>query len=159
MDNFILMSRYFKKLRHAALTRAFTSRLDKGVYANQARGLQGPQPEPLKRIARGVALALGLSLFMPPALAPGLDLTPKEYARVLLPLHQYKCLTALYGKESAWDATAYNKAGAYGIPQLKNKLMLTKTPIEQVNYGLKYIKHRYGTPCQAYAHFKKKGWH
>ena len=79
---------------------------------------------------------------------------------------QFKCLLKLYGKESAWKETAINDAGtAFGIPQLKNKLMLSKDGYEQIDYGLKYIQHRYGldngyvNACKAWQHFKARNWH
>jgi hypothetical protein len=82
------------------------------------------------------------------------------YAKANLPLDQYKCLTYLYGKESAWKHTAYNKSsGAAGIPQGKSVWLRTASPIEQVKWGLSYIEHRYDTPCKALQHFKKWNWH
>ena len=95
----------------------------------------------------------------------------KEYAaQKIQSKDQWVCLSRLYGKESAWNHRAIGNldgtALVYGIPQLKNPLMLTKTAYEQVDYGLKYIKHRYGVDkygypnaCGALNHFKKRNWH
>ena len=115
------------------------------------------QPEPLRRIARGVALAIGISLFATPANAPALNLSSKQFAYTLLKENktQYRCLAQLWGKESAWDAHAYNPSGAYGIPQLKNKKIYNKDQYTQVIWGLRYIKHRYHTPCRAWAYWKR----
>jgi hypothetical protein len=97
--------------------------------------------------------------------------TPQEYAaKQIGSKEQWVCLSRLYGKESAWDSRAIGNingtALVYGIPQLKNPLMLEKSPYEQVDYGLKYIKHRYKldsdgyiNACKAWQHFKVKGWH
>jgi hypothetical protein len=76
---------------------------------------------------------------------------------------QMSCLNKLWGKESAWNPDAYNKikvAGknAGGIPQILG-LDPSTPPTQQIDRGLEYIYHRYKTPCQAWAHFKKKGWH
>lgn len=76
---------------------------------------------------------------------------------------QMSCLKQLWGKESAWNPEAYNKikvAGknAGGIPQLLG-LDPSTPPTKQIDRGLEYIYHRYVTPCRAWAHFKKKGWH
>ena len=69
---------------------------------------------------------------------------------------QYKCLDILWTFESNWNPKAKNKkSSAFGIPQLLK--MTTTNPIEQIDLGLKYIKVRHGTPCQALAYFKKKG--
>jgi hypothetical protein len=88
-------------------------------------------------------------------------MTAKQYAYYSLNnLKQYKCLASLYGKESAWNHNAYNaNSGAVGIPQGKSIWLLTATPIEQTEWGLRYIKHRYSTPCNAWAHWKVYGWH
>jgi hypothetical protein len=97
--------------------------------------------------------------------------TVQEYAaQQIVSKEQWVCLSRLYGKESAWDYRAIGNldgtAPVYGIPQLKNPLMLEKSPYEQVDYGLKYIKHRYKldsdgyiNACKAWQHFKVKGWH
>ena len=97
--------------------------------------------------------------------------TAQEYAaQKIVSKEQWVCLSRLYGKESAWDSRAIGNlngtALVYGIPQLKNPLMLEKSPYEQVDYGLKYIQHRYKldkhgyiNACKAWQHFKNKGWH
>jgi len=123
----------------------------------------GAQPAPLKRIARGVLIALVGSLcLMPEAGSTNLKditMTPKQYAYYSLnDVEQYKCIASLYGKESAWNSSARNGSHA-GIPQGRSKWLLTATPIQQVEWGLRYIKHRYSTPCNAWAHWKAKGWH
>lgn len=76
---------------------------------------------------------------------------------------QMSCLAKLWGKESAWNPEAYNKikvAGrnAGGIPQLLG-LDPATPPTKQIDRGLEYIYHRYHTPCRAWHHFLKKGWH
>ena len=125
----------------------------------------GAQPAPLKRIARGVLIALvGALCLMPEAGSTNLKditMTPKQYAYYSLgDVKQYKCLATLYGKESAWNYKAYNKSsGTVGIPQGKSVWLLTATPIQQTEWGLRYIKHRYSTPCKAYAHWLKYNWH
>jgi hypothetical protein len=97
--------------------------------------------------------------------------TAKEYAaQKIVSNEQWVCLSRLYGAESAWDFRAIGNINGtspvYGIPQLKNPLMLEKSPYEQVDYGLKYIEHRYKldkhgyiNACKAWQHFKVKGWH
>ena len=100
-----------------------------------------------------------------------ITVTPKADAKALLnDDKQYACILTLYTKESNWRPEAVgNKNGTkqvYGIPQLKNEIMLTKTPIEQTALGIKYIRHRYGVTvdqvpnaCKALQHLKTKGWH
>lgn len=76
---------------------------------------------------------------------------------------QMSCLKKLWGKESAWNPNAYNKTkvmgrNAGGIPQILG-LDPSTPPTKQIDRGLEYIYHRYDTPCRAWQHFKKKGWH
>jgi len=123
----------------------------------------GAQPEPLRRIARGVLIALvGALCLMPEAGSTNLkdiSMTPKQYAYYSLnDVKQYKCLAFLYGKESAWNPKAVNGSHA-GIPQGRSKWLLTATPIQQVEWGLRYIKHRYDTPCKARDHWLLHKWH
>ena len=99
------------------------------------------------------------------------NVSVKEYAaQKIQSKDQWVCLSQLYGKESAWNHRAIGNLNGtspvYGIPQLKNPLMLSKSAYEQVDYGLKYIKHRYGVDkygypnaCGALNHFKKRNWH
>lgn len=80
---------------------------------------------------------------------------------------QYRCLVNLWNRESGWSHESRNKhSGAYGIPQSlpANKMASEgkdwKTnPATQIKWGTKYIKKRYGTPCDAYAHFKANHWY
>lgn len=80
---------------------------------------------------------------------------------------QFSCLTTLWTHESGWNHRAKNpSSGAYGIPQSlpANKMASAgedwlTNPATQIEWGAKYIKLRYGTPCDAYAHFKLKNWY
>jgi hypothetical protein len=91
---------------------------------------------------------------------------PKRYIRLALDKREAKCLSRLIGKESAWDSKAIGnlnsptKQYVYGLLQLKNPIVKDKSPIEQIHYGLKYIDHRYqGDACNAWKHWKQRGWH
>jgi len=148
--------------RNTALSRTFTNGFDSDGTLT-AQSLSKAHRDPLRRVGRGVLVAIGISLFsMQNAGSTNLQdisMTPKQYAYYSLgDLKQYKCIAALYGKESAWNPDARNGSHA-GIPQGRSKWLLTATPIQQVEWGLRYIKHRYSTPCKAYEHWKAKGWH
>jgi hypothetical protein len=84
----------------------------------------------------------------------------KQYAFMQLNYNfkEFYCLNDLWYKESRWIPTAKNpKSSAYGIAQLlKTK---SKDPYHQIDQGLKYIKHRHQTACNALAFHKKKGWY
>ena len=77
--------------------------------------------------------------------------------------NQWACLDKLWTKESNWRPKAYNKIkvmgkNAGGIPQLLGLDPSTPAPL-QIDRGMKYIMYRYGTPCQAWKFFNKKGWY
>jgi hypothetical protein len=130
-----------------------------------AQSLSKAHRKPLRGVACGVLVAIGIALCSSPDAGSSnmsyIKMTPKQYARYSLnDIKEYKCLAVLYGKESAWNYKAYNaSSGATGIPQGKSIYLLTATPIEQVEWGLRYIKHRYSTPCRALDHWSKYGWH
>jgi hypothetical protein len=132
----------------------------------RARAHQGLRAS-LKGIARSVAFAIGISLSVgcAPAESGSIDaIKPKTYISLHYSDRQAKCLIKLYGKESAFNKDAIgNDSGsskAYGIPQLKNKHIQHLSANKQIDYGMKYIEHRYkGMPCLAYAHSKKWGWY
>jgi tRNA(Met) C34 N-acetyltransferase TmcA len=90
----------------------------------------------------------------------------KYYARESLLAwqhNQWLCLDKLWTKESNWRHEAYNKQkvmgkNAGGIPQILG-LSPDTNPTEQIDRGLDYISHRYGTPCSAWKFWQKNGWY
>ena len=84
--------------------------------------------------------------------------TPKAYAKAVLPLHEYKCINKLYYYESRWNHKARN-GSHYGIPQGRSIYLKTATGIEQIKWGLKYNKNRYGSNCNALAFFRENNYH
>ena len=130
-----------------------------------ARALQGLRAS-LKGAARSVAFVIGISLSIPmqPLEAGSIDaIDPKTYIRLHYSSKEALCLIKLYGKESAFNPLAVgNLSGTnpvYGIPQLKNPIIKDLSANSQIDYGMKYVAHRYTTPCRAWAHWLKKGWH
>ena len=127
------------------------------------QSLSKAHPEPLRRIARGVLVAIGIALCFPTeagSTKPKQYVTYKEFA-----LHQlgynykeFKCLEKLYTKESNWRPLARN-GSHHGIPQGRSEYLSRVDGYKQIQWGLKYIGHRYGEPCIALAHWKAKGWH
>jgi hypothetical protein len=120
--------------------------------------------EPLMRVARMRSLVLigGLLLFVnsPSAIAVSTARDVNNYKLYAhIKLHnatQYRCLELLWDKESKWDPRADNpKSTAYGIPQLLK--LKARDPYTQIDLGLKYIKHRYLTPCKALDFHKRTG--
>ena len=148
--------------RHTALTSTYANELDSdGTLTTQS--LSKAHRDPLRRVGRGGLVAIGISLcFMPIAggSIPKQYISYKEYAYYALGynLKEYKCLSILYGKESAWNPRAVN-GSHYGIPQGKSEWLKDQDGYTQIQWGLDYIGHRYGEPCIALAHWRAKGWH
>ena len=121
--------------------------------------------DPLRRVGRGVLVAIGISLFTPAyagstdVAKPSIQMTAREYAAVLVdnPI-QMKCLGLLYGKESAWNPEAVN-GSHYGIPQGRSIYLKTALPEQQIQWGLRYIDNRYGSPCKAWEFFQRNNYH
>ena len=149
-------------MRHAVLTSTFTNGFDKLAMLSE-QSLSKAQPAPLRRIARGVLLAFGISLFsMQNAGSTSIKeyISYKEYSLYLLDFNykQFNCLDELYTHESHWNPKAVN--GSHnGIPQGRSEYLATLNGYEQVQWGLNYIGNRYGEPCIALAHWQRYGWH
>jgi hypothetical protein len=102
---------------------------------------------------------------------PVVMISYKDYALLKIEdKKQFKCLSQLYGKESAWNPRAVGNIGGkeqvYGIPQGKSKYLSTVNGYAQIDWGLDYLFHRYcvdtngyTNACKALQHFKIKGWH
>ena len=128
-----------------------------------AQSLSKAHREPLRGVARGVLVAIGLSLcFMPLAGSTSSKdyVDYKTYSLYLLDFNykQFNCLDELYTKESNWNPLAKN-GSHYGIPQGNSEWLKDQDGWTQVVWGLKYIGNRYTEPCIALQHFKIKGWH
>ena len=73
------------------------------------------------------------------------------------------CLISLWTAESRFDHLATNpKSSAFGIPQLLR--LKDPRPRIQILRGLRYIEHRYGTPCKAWSAWNQRakrgtGWY
>jgi len=80
---------------------------------------------------------------------------------------EWNCLDTIWGKyhgrtlESDWNVLAKNQqSGAYGIPQSYPASKLAEfgsnwltSAYVQIRWGLKYIRDRYHTPCEALSHW------
>jgi hypothetical protein len=148
--------------RNTALSRTFTNGFDSDGTLT-AQSLSKAHREPLRGVARGVLVAIGIALCIMPDAGgsiPKQYVTYKQFALHQLGYNykQYKCLSILYGKESAWNPKAAN-GSHYGIPQGRSVWLKDQDGYTQIQWGLDYIGHRYGEPCIALDHWKAKGWH
>ena len=126
-----------------------------------------------RRDAADPVKAASLSVTSGPAMTEKVELSaadPRDIARALMPQFgfssdQFGCLDSLWTKESGWRVDADNpSSSAYGIPQA-----LTAThdlaadymtnPVSQIEWGLGYIRDRYGSPCGAWSHSQSTGWY
>ena len=81
--------------------------------------------------------------------------------------YDFDCLVSLWNKESKWNPNAHNSSsGAHGIPQALPASKMASHGSDymtnyktQINWGLSYIKGRYGTPTKAWIHSCSKGWY
>jgi hypothetical protein len=148
--------------RHTALTSTYTNEFDiDGTLT--AQSLPKAHRKPLKGVACGVLVAIGIALCIMPDAGgsiPKQYVSYKEYALHLLGYNykEYKCLSILYGKESAWNPKAVN-GSHYGIPQGKSEWLKDQDGYAQVRWGLDYIGNRYGEPCIALDHWRRFNWH
>lgn len=153
--------------RHAALTSTYANVL--GRYGTlQARASQKAHPEPLKRIARGVAVAIGIALSMQTTAVGQGSISPyyniKQLAAYQLTDKQYKCHNEIVYRESRFKHDAVN-GSHYGYYQIRSK-SLHKAPYDYQFYRYwSYVLHRYGYTeydepdyCKALHHLKTKGW-
>ena len=101
-----------------------------------------------------------------------LQRNPRLMGRLMAKKHgwgkrQFNCLDNVWNRESHWNPRAHNaSSGAHGIPQaMPGRKMASAgsdwyvNPRTQIRWGLKYIKHRYYTPCGAWHAQQRRGWY
>lgn len=142
------------------------------MVRSQARAHQGLSAG-RSRLARGVAIAIGISLSM----ALPLDAQAsnqairyvKDLAKYQLTDKQEACHHEIIYRESRWDHRAIGNIGgtkqAYGLYQMKVKSLKTASTVKQFWMYWHYVTHRYGYTkyeepnyCKALHHLKTKGW-
>ena len=134
----------------------------------QARASKKAHPEPPKRIARGVAIAIGIALSMQAtALGAGsidsyYDL--KSLANYQLTDKQYDCHNEITFRESSNRIDARN-GSHHGYYQIRNEKLINAPYDYQFYFYWKYVQHRYGITkydepdyCKALHHLKTRGW-
>jgi len=96
-----------------------------------------------------------------------MQVNAKEVARELLTTQQFKCFSALMGKESAWQDKKNPHSSASGVGQLLDGtyrnlgMKRSKSTVAQTIAALAYIGRKYGSsgPCGAWEHFKRKNFY
>jgi len=131
-----------------------------------AQSLSKAHRKPLRGVACGVLVAIGIALCTEPYAGSSEPVQQtnyidyKTYSLYLLDFNykEYNCLLKLYTHESNWNPLAKN-GSHYGIPQGNSEWLKDQDGWTQVVWGLDYIGHRYGEPCIALDHWSKYGWH
>jgi peptidoglycan hydrolase-like protein with peptidoglycan-binding domain len=82
---------------------------------------------------------------------------------------QMSCLSVMWGRESGWKYWVSNPNGIYrGIPQTSSRVwgamgystsQYMNSPAIQIKVGAKYIKSRYGSPCNAWSFWRSHHWY
>ncbi|HEY5457263.1 MAG TPA: transglycosylase SLT domain-containing protein [Acidothermaceae bacterium] len=98
--------------------------------------------------------------------------TPLQIAHTIatqagLNQQQWVCLDSLWYQESKFETNARNwRSGAFGIPQALPASRMASAgadwrsnPATQIKWGLSYIDVRYGTACNAWAHWERDRWY
>jgi hypothetical protein len=118
--------------------------------------------EPLMRIARRRSLVL-LGVLCVVGTTPAEAVTNTDYLKLyahsrLISYEQFQCLNKLITKESNWRINAIN-GSHYGLGQMRNTKYRELDGYRQIDWTIRYINGRYGSMCNAYRHWQKKGWH
>ena len=117
---------------------------------------------PLKRLARGVLIAIGIALCSASPAGQATTMqqkTPFAYSSSMIGELQTECLFRIAIKESNIRYNAINRSsGAYGAWQFMSKSVRGKTPHEQVLLAIDYANYRYGSPCKAWAFWQRNYW-
>ena len=163
------------------LTCAFANVLDRlGTLSRQA-GLKPATRAPWGK--RGGLLAIGCALCLV-ALWPNTDESQaSNYKKVitspklqvidyqiytlkkLRSIRQFNCAVTLWNRESNWRPSARN-GNHYGLVQGTSGYLKTASAYEQIDWGLRYIRNRYGVDdankpnvCLALGHSYKRLWY
>lgn len=82
----------------------------------------------------------------------------KLYAHTkIIDFKQYQCLVKIITKESNWNPKAVN-GSHYGLGQMKSQWYRSLSPKKQIDETIRYIRHRYGSMCNAWTHHEDKDW-
>ena len=133
----------------------------------QARAHQGLTPS-RRRVARGVALVIGISMSIPMSAADNGSIDAihsiKQLADIQLTEKQESCHNAIVYRESRFDRYAVN-GSHHGYYQGRTTYVKGKPDDVQFYWYWTYVSSRYGITeydepdmCNALKHLRAKGW-
>ncbi len=114
-----------------------------------------------KKIKKTVLLSVIASAGIGHSSAYGMDYRDalKLYAHSqLVNDKQYQCFYKLITKESNWRVNAKN-GSHFGIGQMRNIKYKNLDGFKQVDWSIRYQKHRYGSSCNAWRFWLQNGYH
>ena len=133
----------------------------------QARAHQGLTPS-RRRVARGVALVIGISMSIPMSAADNGSISPihsvRQLADIQLTEKQESCHNAIVYRESRFNRYAIN-GSHHGYYQGRTTYVKGKPDDVQFYWYWTYVSSRYGITeydepdmCKALRHLRAKGW-
>jgi len=154
--------------RHTALTSTYADKIDSSGTLT-ARALKGSE-RAASRIARSVAIVIGIALFVPMSNASSGSIDAiqsiKELADYQLTEKQEYCHNQIVYRESRWEKDAQN--GSHnGYYQGRSKALIDAPDDYQFYWFYHYTMHRYGLDpinkeipnyCKSLKHLVTKGW-
>jgi hypothetical protein len=150
-----------KPFRHAAFQRNSYPHID-------TNDIVQPRTRGRLRIAKALCLAMLAGLLLSPfaANADSIDVTHQLISIDSLKLYahsrivnykQFQCFNSIITKESHWNYKAHN-GSHWGLGQMKSDHYKNLDPFRQIDQSLKYMIHRYKSPCNAWLHHQKHNW-
>ncbi|TXS54949.1 transglycosylase SLT domain-containing protein [Streptomyces sp. t39] len=122
-----------------------------------------------RSVVAGAAVLLGTAgaVLGATSTASAATASPQQIAKKMMPAGQYACFSKIVEHESRWDHTATNaSSGAYGLVQALPASKMASAgpdwktnPKTQIEWGLDYMKDRYGSPCGAWDFWQDNHWY
>jgi hypothetical protein len=155
-----------QEIRHAVLTCGYSNWFDNSGTLT-ARALKGSE-RAASRIARSVAIVIGIALSIPMQVADGGSInaiqTVHELADIQLTEKQEYCHDRITFLESSNNKLA-NNGSHWGYYQGRSKALKGAPDDYQFYWYWHYVQHRYGVTrydepnyCKALHHLRVKGW-
>ena len=155
-------------------------RLDSHGTLSAKQGARKRHREPFRALAGLLALGTAIAIMLvalqmnesqasnykPVITQPKLQVIDYQiYAlKKLRSIRQFQCAITLWNRESNWRTKARN-GNHYGIVQGNSKYLKDAHGYQQIDWGLRYVKSRYGTDhgvpnvCAALAHSYAHWWY
>ena len=152
--------------KYAQLIHRIAMRLTYPVRCHRVKRAGVPDSSQARMQLTGkLCLFIGLLLQMtiPSAQAIGTKTDADHYKLYahsrIISWSETRCFIALIDRENRhWNPSARN-GSHFGIGQMRNTKYRDLDGYRQIDWTLRYIAHRYSTPCKAWAFFKANGYH